>query len=186
MHLGKSGRDKASLYNDYSIRWAKSFNNKFAFKLSAQYISADDWLASDTSNYLRSGTSGKLIPGNRATDPNYDGVNVYGDETSINMLSTTQTIQSEYSQGIEKATGGMIPDVVAMLNSIIPANSSYTDAVNIINGVFAGPLDPLKPTVRDRVASILLGVENNLVPGQNVSRTGYQEKDVIDPENKKY
>ena len=170
-----------SLYNDYSFRWAKNFNDKFAFKIGAQYISADDWLANDTSNYLRSGTSGKLVPGNRATDPNYDGVNVYGDETSINMLSTTKLIQSSYKQGIADATGGMIPDVVTMLNNIIPANSSYSDAVNIINGVFAGPLDPLKPTVRDKLLPFYWGLRNNLVPGQNVSRTGYQEKDVIDP-----
>ena len=54
-----------SMYHDYSMRWAKNFNDKFAFKISAQYISADDWLASDTSNYLRAGTSGKLIPGNQ-------------------------------------------------------------------------------------------------------------------------
>lgn len=86
MHLGKTGRDNSAMYNDYSFRWAKKFSDKFAFKVGAQYISADDWLASDTTNYLRSGTSGKLIAGNRKTDPNYDGVNVYGDETSVDIF----------------------------------------------------------------------------------------------------
>jgi outer membrane receptor protein involved in Fe transport len=120
MHLGNSGRIM-SMYHDYSLRWAKNFNDKFAFKISAQYISADDWLASDTSNYLRSGTSGKLIPGNRATDPNYDGVNVYGDETSV--------------------------DIFPFLGGALPAGHPLVEHIN-------------------------------------VSRTGYTEKDMIDPETK--
>jgi len=128
MHLGsKSPRENSSLYNDYSFRWAKSFKDKFAFKVGAQYISADDWLASDTSNYLRAGTSGKLIPGSRASDPNYDGVNVYGDETSLNIYDIAQLM----------VAGGYLP-----------ANALP------------------------------------LVPDMNVSRTGYQEKDIIDPQTK--
>jgi hypothetical protein len=31
------------------------------------------------------GSSGKIVNGTRSTDPNYDGVNVYGDETSIDI-----------------------------------------------------------------------------------------------------
>jgi outer membrane receptor protein involved in Fe transport len=129
MHVGKSQRNKASAYNDYSIRWAKAFNNKFAFKIGAQYISAQDWLAGDTTNYQRSGTSGKLIPGNRMTDPNYDGVNVYGDETSV--------------------------DIRAFMRAAIPGNP--------------GLLPVLSPFLNDP---------------QYVSRTGYHEKDVIDPVTK--
>jgi len=121
MHVGKSQRDKASAYNDYSLRWAKAFNDKFAFKIGAQYIRAQDWLADDSSNYLRSGTSGKLIPGNRKTDPNYDGVNVYGDETSV--------------------------DIFPFLAGALPAG-------------------------------------HPLIEHMDISRTGYAEKDVIDPETK--
>ncbi|HEX6168204.1 MAG TPA: carboxypeptidase-like regulatory domain-containing protein, partial [Chitinophagaceae bacterium] len=61
MHVGnKSPRENSAMYNDYSFRYAKSFNNKVAIKIGAQFISADDWLANDSSNYDRSGTSGKL------------------------------------------------------------------------------------------------------------------------------
>jgi outer membrane receptor protein involved in Fe transport len=81
--IGGKQRDKAGLYSDYTLRWAKNFNDKFAFKINAQYTQANDWLANDTSNYLRSGASGKVVSGTRQTDPNYDGVNVYGDETTI-------------------------------------------------------------------------------------------------------
>ncbi len=85
MHVDKRQRTSASSFYDYSLRWAKAFNNKFAFKVGAQYVSAKDWLANDSSNYQRLGNLGKIIPGNRQTDPNYDGVNVYGDETSTDI-----------------------------------------------------------------------------------------------------
>ena len=48
-----------------------------------QYITAKDWLANDSTNYLRN--PGKVIAGTRESDPNYDGVNVYGDETSVDI-----------------------------------------------------------------------------------------------------
>ena len=127
MHVDKSQRGKASSYNDYSFRWAKAFNDKFAFKAGMQYLSATDWLANDSTNYSRSGNSGKLISGTRTTDPNYDGVNVYGDETTVNIYGVAQAM----------IAGGYLPA------SALP-----------------------------------------LIPNQNVSRTGYSEKDVIDPETK--
>jgi outer membrane receptor protein involved in Fe transport len=121
MHVDKSQRANASAYNDYSLRWAKVINNKFAFKIGVQYISAKDWLANDSTNYDRSGTSGKLIPGNRKTDPNYDGVNVYGDETSV--------------------------DIYPFLVGALGAGHPWVEHIDI-------------------------------------SRTGYDEKDVIDPQTK--
>ena len=128
MHVGnKSPRESSAIYNDYSFRYAKSFNDKFAFKIGGQFISADDWLANDTTNYERSGTTGKLISGTRMTDPNYDGVNVYGDETSINIHDVAQLME---------------------LGGFLPAGASM------------------------------------VVPDQNVSRTGYHEKDIIDPQTK--
>jgi outer membrane receptor protein involved in Fe transport len=129
MQLGNSPRGSSSMYHDYSLRWAKAFNNRLALKIGAQYISATDWLAADTSNYLRSGTSGKLAPGTRATDPNYDGVNVYGDETTVDIRP--------FMQGAIQNNPNLYPILSPFLN------------------------DP-----------------------QNVSRTGYHEKYVIDPETK--
>ena len=84
MHVDKKRRPLSS-YSDYAVRLAHVFNKKFAAKVGVQYISATDWLASDSSNYLRQGTSGQLAPGNRQSDPNYDGVNVYGDETTVDI-----------------------------------------------------------------------------------------------------
>jgi outer membrane receptor protein involved in Fe transport len=184
MHVGNSPRGKTGAYHDYSFRYAKSINDKFAFKVGAQLLNATDWLANDSTNYLRNGTSGKLIGGNRRTDANYDGVNIYGDETSINMFGVSQSVQQAYITGINQSTGGMIPNIAAFLNSMIPVNTSYTNAVSIINTNFVGPLEPLKPTVRDQLLPFYLGLRNGWIPDQNVSRTGYAEKDVIDPVTK--
>jgi len=86
MHTDKRERNVSPYYN-WSLRWAEKVSDKFAFKLSTELIQAQDWLADDYRNYDRLGTTGKFIPGTRETDPNYDGANVYGDETSINLKS---------------------------------------------------------------------------------------------------
>jgi outer membrane receptor protein involved in Fe transport len=85
MNVDKRQRPNVTGYHDLSLRWAKAFGNRFAIKVGAQYLKAKDWLASDSSNYLRIGDAGHVIAGNRNTDPNYDGVNVYGDETTVDI-----------------------------------------------------------------------------------------------------
>ncbi|HKZ67585.1 MAG TPA: TonB-dependent receptor, partial [Chitinophagaceae bacterium] len=85
MHTDKRGRNVSPYYN-WSLRWAQKVSEKFAFKIGGELIQAQDWLADDYRNYNRLNTSnGAIIPGTRETDPNYDGVNVYGDETSIDL-----------------------------------------------------------------------------------------------------
>ena len=161
MHVDKSQRANSSAYNDYSLRWAKVFNNKFAVKIGAQYISAKDWLANDTTNYLRSGTSGKLIAGNRNTDPNYDGVNVYGDETSINMMDVTNGVlgyaTQQFVAGFRQMYG--VDPTPAQTNGFLASNP--------------------------QTQPFYYGKNAGIIPAnQNVSRTGYAEKDIIDPETK--
>ncbi|RAJ05134.1 TonB-dependent receptor-like protein [Chitinophaga skermanii] len=66
-----------SPYYDWTLRWGKKVNDKFAFKINAQYTRAKDWSANDTTN-----TNGL---GNSKTDPNYNGVNMYGSKTSVDI-----------------------------------------------------------------------------------------------------
>jgi outer membrane receptor protein involved in Fe transport len=87
MHTDGSQRP-TSPYQNWSLRWAQKVSEKFAFKIGSEFIHAKDWLADDYRNYKRLGTTGEIVPGTRETDPNYDGVNVYGDETTINLRST--------------------------------------------------------------------------------------------------
>jgi len=76
-----------SPYHNWSVRWAEKVSDKFAFKIGMELVAAKDWLGYDKRNYSRTGTNGKIMAGDRATDPNYDGVNVYGDETTIDIRS---------------------------------------------------------------------------------------------------
>lgn len=85
MNVDKRQRTGVTPYHDVSLRWAKAFGSRFAVKVAGQSIRAKDWLANDSSNYLRLGDAGHTIPGTRNTDPNYDGVNVYGDETTVDI-----------------------------------------------------------------------------------------------------
>ena len=71
-----------SPYYNWSVRWAKKVSEKFAFKITSEFIQAQDWRASDFRNYNRSTL--ELIPGDRKT-ANYDGINVYGDERQIDI-----------------------------------------------------------------------------------------------------
>jgi outer membrane receptor protein involved in Fe transport len=126
MNAGKKYRNTSS-YHNWAIRYAENIKDKFAFKINAEFIQAKDWLGADDRNYNRLIPIGKIIPGTRTSDPNYDGVNVYGDETTVN-------IQSAVFPGIATAAPFLAP---------------------YINSLGTSPI--------------------------YVSRTGYAEKDAIDP-----
>lgn len=128
MHINSTSRD-VSPYHNWAVRWAKQVNNRFAFKIGSELIQARDWVADDYRNYLRTGGSvGQIVPGTRETDPNFDGVNIYGDETTTNLRSVLNSI------------GAAIPPLQDYINS-------------------------LPQTI-------------------NVSRTGYREVDIVDPNTK--
>jgi iron complex outermembrane receptor protein len=69
----------------YSIRYAKAFNNKLAFKIGASYLRAKDWLGNDykTDRINTPSTT------DRSGLPNFDGLNLYGDETQIPLATLT-------------------------------------------------------------------------------------------------
>lgn len=133
MNTDRQQRD-ASAYHNWNLRWAKKINEKLAFKMNMELLQAKDWLGTDNRNYLRNSyTSSKVIAGDRKTDPNYDGINVYGDETTVDM-----------------------------------------------RGFFAG-ISANLPGAANFIASNGL-----LSKAQNVSRTGYAEKDVVNPNTVSY
>lgn len=106
--------DAMTPYGDISIRFAKAFNNKVAFKLNFNQLTADDWQATDTRDQsLLNGTV--LGAGSRGTNLAYNGVNVYGDETNVNMLSSLRPLlgvpTNPLTVGINQisaATGGLL------------------------------------------------------------------------------
>jgi len=62
-----------------SVRYAKAFNDKFAFKLNFSGLLAKDWDANNYEGQRSPGVLGNLAPGN----PAFDGINMYGDELLI-------------------------------------------------------------------------------------------------------
>ena len=73
-------------YGMYSIRYAKAFNNKFAFKVNFSYMDATDWTANDyktdrVQNWNWTTNSNSNVDYTKS--PNFDGMNSYGDEANI-------------------------------------------------------------------------------------------------------
>lgn len=67
-------------FYDVAVRFAKAFNNRFAFKANVSYLTAKDWQANDYRD--QSFTNGATVEnndGNSRANPTYDGVNWYGD-----------------------------------------------------------------------------------------------------------
>ena len=177
MHTDRRQRSNPSPYYDWALRWGHKVSEKLAFKIGAEFIHAKDWIADDTSNYLIGDAAksqyGGVKSGTRRSDPNYDGVNVYGDETNANMFSVAQSVQSQTRAGILAATGNTL-DIVAAMNAALPANASSAQIAAFIGALPAA----LQPTVQNLVP-FYFGLRNNIIPNQLVSRTGYKESDVV-------
>ena len=107
-------------FKDLNIRMAHVFSNYFAAKATLSYLEGTDWYATDYRDEI-TGIN------DRASNPNYNGLNVYGDEVSTNINSVAKTLE----------------DMGA-----IPAGAS------------------------------------NLIPSENVSRTGYNDVDFMNNEAK--
>ncbi len=63
----------------YSLRYAKAFNDKIAFKVNFYYLGAQDWTANDYTTDRNNPDSTFDL----SNDPNFDGLNLYGDEIPL-------------------------------------------------------------------------------------------------------
>lgn len=165
MHVNDP-RHSASPFYDWSFRWGKKVSDKFAFKIGAEYVKAEDWHADDSSDLLRNNVNSKVIPGTRLSDPNYDGVNVYGDEVSAGLKSFSQAVSSQIPEtGIE------------LMNSLLAEGYSYSD----IKATVAALAPDLAPYVPFYVGAAGPAFGRPDIYGTNaVSRTGYEEKYIVD------
>lgn len=175
MNINNDGRNN-SFYQDYTLRWAQKIGNRFAYKISGQFLEGKDWVAYDNTNFNAS--TMQRIPGTRESDPNYNGVNFYGDETSANMQSVANAVQAQTRAGILLATGNQL-DIVAAMNAALPANPTQQQLAGFIGSLPA----PLQGAVTNLVP-FYFGLRNGIIPNQNVSRTGYKESDIVDPKTR--
>ena len=125
LKTGLTSQDAAgdNQYYDVNIRMAYAFSDKFAAKATLSYLDGTEWYATD----YRNTKDGVYTSGDRNSDRNYDGLNVYGDEVSTNIKGVAETLE-----GL-----GIIP-----------------------NGASA------------------------LIPSESISRTGYNEEDLMSYEAK--
>ena len=116
MNIGSKIIESPTPMYDINLRYAKAFNDKFAVKFIASYLNATDWQAGDTRD--RSDLDDHSLT--RITNPGYDGVNTYGDETlvSVNLKDVGPQIIAGIaeSQGIKPGT----PEYEALYNKAIP------------------------------------------------------------------
>ncbi|MBU0942653.1 MAG: TonB-dependent receptor [Bacteroidetes bacterium] len=68
-------------YLDYGIRMAKAFSPYLAVKANFTYMRGTDWYATNTDDKTRAGLD--------RSNPNYDGINVYGDEVATNIRNVS-------------------------------------------------------------------------------------------------
>ncbi|WP_040246938.1 TonB-dependent receptor [Psychroserpens mesophilus] len=101
-HQGLSGYIKRGItsqeaagdnnYTDFGIRAAHKFSDKFAAKVNFAYLKGTDWYATD----YRGKDNKNFIDGSstRENDPNYDGVNTYGEIVSTNINAVAQELEA--------------------------------------------------------------------------------------------
>jgi outer membrane receptor protein involved in Fe transport len=156
-------------FEEAGVRVAKAWN-KFAFKTTLSFLQADDWQPANYSNFDRTGRVVKN--GNRSTDPNYDGVNSYGDEVNQNMRIIANSVQTATNAGVAAATGGAIPNIIGMINASLPPTATPAQIGGFLSAA-------LRPTIQN-VLPFNFGLRAGLIPDQSVSRTGYNEANLVD------
>nr|WP_317168025.1 TonB-dependent receptor [Spirosoma taeanense] len=143
-------------YYDVAFRYAKAFNNRFAFKLNASYIAANDWQAT---NYRDQSFSNgfNLQTGSRQNNPGYDGVNIYGDDGGVRA--------NIYSSLLGNGQPGTGANGTSQILGLI-ATTQIPQAGN--------------RTLPQLTGQTPLQIFNAIIPRLDISRTGYMEPELVD------
>jgi iron complex outermembrane receptor protein len=80
--------------NDIAVRYAKAFNDKFAFKINIGYFNGLDWYANNYTDISPGTPVDKRGPSN----PGYDGLNIYGDEVSRTLPGIGLVARTGYEE----------------------------------------------------------------------------------------
>jgi outer membrane receptor protein involved in Fe transport len=135
-------------FYDFSARYAKAINDKLAFKVNVQYLKADDWQANDFRDQsLLNGST--IESGNVQNNPGYNGVNIYGDETNVNMNSIAQSM----------IAAGVLPaGALALIPNTFVSRTGYRESDLADYGTKSLKLNAaLHWRLNDRVEAILQG-----------------------------
>ncbi|RZK48332.1 MAG: TonB-dependent receptor [Pedobacter sp.] len=158
----------AKPFNQFDLRMAKSWNNKFGVKLAFSFLQAKDWYGTNYSNFDRINNRPKA--GTRASDPGYDGVNVYGDEVNSSILGVSKAVLNAF------ATSPTGAPAYAAFGQLMGAGLTYPQIVATVNG------NPAYAALRPAIPylGVMYSLAKNTTSNQIVSRTGYNEMDLVD------
>lgn len=147
--MNESSRTTPSTgFYDFSVRYAKAFSDKVAFKVNMSYLRADDWQANDFRDQsLLNGST--IATGSLANNPAFNGVNIYGDETNVNMFSIAQ----------QMVTAGVLPNAaLGVIPQTFVSRTGYRESDLADYGTKSLKLNAaLHWRITDRVEAILQG-----------------------------
>lgn len=187
MHIDGKQRDPAPYYN-WSLRWAQSYKDKFAIKIAAEMIKGNDWQADDYRNKRIDNTGLFAVAGgNRTNTPDFNGINIYGDETSINLPALSQLLAGGINSSVLAQSGGLI-NLNAAANNYFGAigNPTYPTDAQVAGYVGLFPAGAPQQAAQLYAPLYLANTRNyfGLTPtdraNNNVTRTGYEEKYLVD------
>lgn len=92
-HLNDTYTDPAALY-DLTMRYAKAFNNKFAFKTNVSYFKGLDWYATNYTDIDQNTPAGLRGPSN----PGRNALNIYGDEVAQTIPGIGRVSRTGYEE----------------------------------------------------------------------------------------
>jgi outer membrane receptor protein involved in Fe transport len=159
---------RPSPYYDLNLRYAKAFNDRFAFKITLGFLSGQDWRATDQTN----------VNANPSLQPNaIDRLNTYGDEVTN-------------SNGNVSIGGGLFTP-----SALNPNASLYQNAFLFRPLLSPGPPPVFGPATSffglysaapgQAITSPIPGIGTINAPGA-VSRTGYTDSDLFNPITRSY
>lgn len=143
-------------YWDFGLRAAHAFSPHFAAKANFSFLRATEWIAGDTRDLAINNTGS-------ASNPNYDGLNTYGDEVSTNLKSV----------GVGLAAAGLIPaSAVNLLPNYNVARTGYREQDlndNTVKSVKADFSLHFKPWADDNeiIFQHKVGLGNTIYQGAN-------------------
>jgi len=102
-HINDENRS-AALFCETAMRWAKAYNDKFAFKINAVYSAGTDWYANNRTDLNPAANTSTYLSG--LENPGKDLVNIYADESS-----NRRTVTLNGKQYVVSRTGYAEKDV---------------------------------------------------------------------------
>ncbi|GGG93461.1 membrane protein [Parapedobacter pyrenivorans] len=154
---------QTTAFYDVAVRFAKAFNDRFAFKANVAYLTAKDWQATDYRDQsFTNGTNLENNVGNTQGNPTYDGVNWYGDVgANLYDILYGNGMPGDGSEGSSAALGAIYTTPIPQIgNATLPQ--------------FIAGADPAQQLGAAR------SIFENMVPQYYQQAPGYSEQQLTD------